>query len=156
MFASSLQCQNGILVISSFNTSCNIKLQYRIFFKQCVKNREIEGRSALFSQNVNKLSRLFFACSKLVGTPGTVVVFSVSPNYLNLYCRVLIILVFPKRRWQQSVYAIWHPYDQLRIYESHKKPFMYCHMCRKQTATAITPNPQTDAFFNRVTQTPAS
>ena len=45
-----------------------------------------------------------------------------------------------------------HPIDQLRIYESHKKPFMYCHMCvsKVDCATAITPNPQTDAFFNRV------
>ena len=60
----------------------------------------------------------------------------------------MIILVFPKRIF----YAIWHPIDQLRIYESHKKPFMYCHMCvsKVDCATAITPNPQTDAFFNRV------
>ena len=61
---------------------------------------------------------------------------------------MMIILVFPKRIF----YAIWHPIDQLRIYESHKKPFMYCHMCvsKVDCATAITPNPQTDAFFNRV------
>ena len=61
---------------------------------------------------------------------------------------MLIIWVFPQRIF----YAIWHPIDQLRIYESHKKPFMYCHMCvsKVDCATAITPNPQTDAFFNRV------
>ena len=56
MFASSLQCQKGILVISSFNTSYNINTE---LFSKIVKllpieesvsnNREIEGRYPLLS-----------------------------------------------------------------------------------------------------------
>ena len=61
---------------------------------------------------------------------------------------MLIIWVFPKRIF----YAIWHTplisSEYMKAIKSHSC-IVIC-VSKVDCATAITPNPQTDAFFNRV------